>query len=253
MCTVVIFRRPGHAWPLIFASNRDEMRDRQWRPPARHWRDRPYVTGGLDLLAGGTWLGLNDDGVLAAVLNRPGTLGPLPGLRSRGELVLEALDHSDAVAAVDALSGLNAKAYRAFNMVIADNRDAFWIKSFGEADTARVAIAEVPEGLSMITGRDRNDIESARIRFHLPRFAGARVPEPDGDDWTDWESLLSSRDAEPDAGPHGAMSIVTDTGFGTMSSSLIALPSVERSADAKPIWRFSAAPPDSSNFYRITL
>ena len=116
-----------------------------------------------------------------------------------------------------------------------------------------VAIAEVPEGLSMITGRDRNDIESARIRFHLPRFAGARVPEPDRDDWKDWESLLSSREAEPDAGPHGAMSIVTDTGFGTMSSSLIALPSVERSADAKPIWRFSAARPDSSNFMRITL
>lgn len=253
MCTVVILRRPGHAWPLIFASNRDEMRDRPWKPPARHWGDRPQVTGGLDKLAGGTWLGLNDDGVLAAVLNRPGTLGPLPGLRSRGELVLEALDHSDAVAAVDALSGLNAKAYRAFNMVVADNRDAFWIKSLGEADTARVAIAEIPEGLSMITGRDRNDIESARIRFHLPRFAAARAPDPDRDDWAAWEGLLASREAEADAGPHGAMSIVTDTGFGTMSSSLVALPSVERSAEVKPIWRFSAAPSDSTHFSRITL
>ncbi len=253
MCTVVILRRPGHAWPLVFASNRDEMRHRPWKPPARHWRDRPQVTGGLDKLAGGTWLGLNDDRVLAAVLNRPGTLGPLPGLRTRGELVLEALDHSDAIGAVDALSGLNAKAYRAFNMVIADNRDAFWIKSLGDADAARVKVAEIPEGLSMITGRDRNDIESARIRFHLPRFAGARVPDPDRDDWADWQALLASREAEPDAGPHGAMSIVTDTGFGTMSSSLIALPSVERSAEVKPIWRFAAEHPDSIRFSRIML
>ena len=34
---------------------------------------------GSTLEAGGTWLGLNDDGVVAAMLNRRGTLGPQPG------------------------------------------------------------------------------------------------------------------------------------------------------------------------------
>ncbi len=93
MCTVVILRRPGHDWPLILAANRDEMTDRPWRPPGRYWSERAEVTAGQDEFAGGTWLGLNDWGVIAGVLNRPGSLGPDPGLRSRGELPLEALDH----------------------------------------------------------------------------------------------------------------------------------------------------------------
>ena len=73
-------------------------------PPGRHWPDRPQVRGGLDSLAGGTWLGVNDDGLVAAVLNRRGTLGPEPGKRSRGELVLEALDHAEAYDAAEALA-----------------------------------------------------------------------------------------------------------------------------------------------------
>ncbi|MBT3810853.1 MAG: hypothetical protein HOF99_15230, partial [Rhodospirillaceae bacterium] len=63
MCTLVILRRPGHSWPLLIAANRDEMIDRAWQSPARHWPDREDVVGGLDELAGGTWLALNDNGV----------------------------------------------------------------------------------------------------------------------------------------------------------------------------------------------
>ena len=48
MCTVVILRRPGHPWPLVFAANRDEMLDRPWRPPGRHWPERPEVVAGLE-------------------------------------------------------------------------------------------------------------------------------------------------------------------------------------------------------------
>ena len=43
MCTVVVTRRPGHDWPLILAANRDEMINRPWRAPGRHWPDRPEV------------------------------------------------------------------------------------------------------------------------------------------------------------------------------------------------------------------
>ena len=99
MCTVVVLRRPADSWPLILAANRDEMRDRPWHPPGRHWPDRPEVVAGRDALAGGSWLGLNDQGVVAGVLNRYGSLGPQDGMRSRGELVLEALDHADAARA----------------------------------------------------------------------------------------------------------------------------------------------------------
>ena len=50
------------------AANRDEMADRPWHPPGRHWPERPQVVAGQDQLAGGSWLGLNDAGVVAAVL-----------------------------------------------------------------------------------------------------------------------------------------------------------------------------------------
>src|SRR4029453_18664383 len=100
MCSVVILFRPDHAWPLILGANRDEMANRPWEPPARYWPDRPNVVAGLDKLAGGSWAGLNDEGVVVGVMTRMNTLGPQPGRRSRGELVLEALDHADAAAAV---------------------------------------------------------------------------------------------------------------------------------------------------------
>ncbi len=203
MCTVIVLRRPDHAWPLLFAANRDEMADRPWKPPGRHWPDRKEIVAGQDELAGGSWLGVNDHGVLAGVLNRPGTLGPVPGLRSRGELVLEALDHADATAAVAAMRDLDSRAYRAFNLVIADNRDAYWIRSLGRAGPIRPTVAEIPPGLSMITAHDRDDPESARIRYHRPRFAAAKTPDPDKGDWTAWERLMASRESEAGAGPHG--------------------------------------------------
>jgi uncharacterized protein with NRDE domain len=253
MCTVVFLRRPGHAWPLLVAANRDEMRDRPWRPPARHWSDRPEIVAGIDELAGGTWLGINDHGVVAGILNRPGTLGPAAGLRSRGELPLEALDHADAASAATALQGLNARAWRSFNMFVGDNRDAFWLRSLGDQGDGRVQAMVVPPGLSMLTAHDLNDTESARIRFHLPRFAAAAVPDPEQGEWAAWEALLKSRDAEAEAGPHGAMNIATATGFGTTSSSLIGLPAAAASVRRKPVWRFGSGHPDSVQFLDVGL
>ena len=58
MCTIVLLRRPGHDWPLILGANRDEMATRPSKPPARHWPDRAEVVAGLDVEAGGSWLGI---------------------------------------------------------------------------------------------------------------------------------------------------------------------------------------------------
>src|SRR5271155_5891676 len=91
MCTLVILRRPNHRWPVLIGANRDEMIDRPSKPPGRHWPDRPEVIAGLDMLAGGSWLGINDWGVAAAVLNRHGSPGPAPRQRSRGGMGLGAV------------------------------------------------------------------------------------------------------------------------------------------------------------------
>lgn len=252
MCSVIIHYRPGHRWPVLFAANRDEMRDRPWSAPGRHWPDRANVVAGLDRLAGGSWLGVNDDGVLAGVLNRFDSLGPAPGKRSRGELVLEALDHADASQAAGALAQLDPAAYRSFNMVIADNRDAYWLRHLG-ADASAVEAMALPPGLSMITAHDRNDTEaSRRIRTYLPQFERAAVPDPGPGDWRAWELLLASRAFEAGGKPYDAMNIVTDAGFGTVSSSLLALPAAGAHG-GEPIWRFAAGPPDEAPFRAIAL
>lgn len=253
MCTLILLRRPDAAWPLIVAANRDEMTARPWRPPARHWPDRDHVVAGLDIEAGGSWLGINDDGVLAAVLNRPGGLGPAPGKRSRGDLVLEALDHADAVAAAEALTALDGGAYRGFNLVIADNRDAYWLRNT-EREDGVVACFPVPEGVSMFTAHDRNDRGSPRIAAYLDRFEQAPIPDPDRDDWAAWEALLADTGgAAGKAGdPDDALTIRTDWGYGTVSASLIALPAADR-PDTPPIWRFAAGPSDRTGFQTVDL
>jgi hypothetical protein len=274
MCTLVLSRRPGTAWPLVLAANRDELADRPARPPGRHWPDRAEVVAGLDLEAGGSWLGINDHGVVAGVLNRPGTLGPAAGKRSRGELVLEALDHADAAAAADALRDLDPDAYRPFNLVIADNRDAFWLRHPGNlpgfafhtesgawreiaphripgAGTAArppaIECRPIPEGVSMITAHDLNDLASPRIRRYLPRFRSAQPPDPARDDWAAWIALLADRGSD-DGDPHGAMTVVTDGAYGTLSSCLIALP-----ARGTPLMKFADGRPDQARFKPIQL
>ena len=249
MCTLIILRRPGNDWPLLLAANRDEMLERPWQPPARHWPDRPDVVAGRDELAGGTWLGVNDDGVAAAVLNRIGSLGPTTDKRSRGELVLEALDHADAVAAATALANLDGAAYRSFNLVIADNHDAYWIRSTGEDS---VEVAPVPAGLSMITSGEINDLEHPRIRNFLERFRSAAPPDIEAGDWSAWETLLSSRIHDTADDPTEAMCIVTDRGYGTVSSTLIALPAPEH-AERGTNWRFAAGLPGDAPFEPVTI
>lgn len=246
MCTLVTLRRPGHEWPLILAANRDEMAGRPWKSPARHWPDRPEVVGGIDLESGGSWLARNDHGVVAAVLNRVGSLGPAPGKRTRGELVLEALDHADAGAAAVALADLDPGAYRPFNLVVADNRSAWWLAARDHAQA--ILVGRIPDGLSMITAHDLNDTDSGRIARYLPLFREAAPPDPDRGDWREWEILLASRESDEDY--FGAMNIVGSGGFGTLSSALIALPSPD-AADPRGKWLFANGRPGEAEYETV--
>ena len=95
MCSIVILRQSDSEWPIIIGANRDEMVERESLPPGRHWDQQTQITAGKDVQAGGTWLGVNDYGLVAGVLNRMDTLGPLENKRSRGELVLSLIHISE--------------------------------------------------------------------------------------------------------------------------------------------------------------
>ena len=104
--------------------------------------------------AGGSWLGINDHGLIAAVLNREGTLGPQSDKRSRGELVLEALDHAEAGDAAGALADLQPDAYRPFNLVLADPRTAYWLRHGGDGE---IRVHPIPAGLHMLASSELDD------------------------------------------------------------------------------------------------
>jgi hypothetical protein len=245
MCTVVILRRPGHAWPLVLGANRDELVARPSLAPAAHWPDRPGVVAGKDVQAGGTWLGVNGQGVVAAVMNRVGSLGPAPGKASRGELPLIALEARHAAAGAAAVAALDGGRYRPFNMVVADRRAGFWLR-LAEGSSVTESFL-LPDGLSMLTAHDRDDRSSRRIRHFLPRFQAATPPEPPAS-WDAWERLLESREHEAGGGPVDAMTIAGAGTFGTVSSSLLALGS-----NGGSIWRYADGPPGSVPFRDIAL
>ena len=253
MCTVVILRRPEHDWPIIVAANRDEQINRSWKGPARHRFDRPDVIAGLDELGGGSWLGINEFGVFACILNRQGTLGPQADKRSRGEIVLDALDFEDSAAAVETIAHIDGQAFRDFNMIVADNRDAYCVKlASDQSSTAQ--ISGIPEGYSMLTAGELNDVSCNRIKTFLPKFKSAPAPNPGVGDWSIWPELMAS--SSLDGNPGSAMCFLTESGFGTSSSALLALPSIDSALHEPPArveWKFASGPPDSSPYERIPL
>jgi uncharacterized protein with NRDE domain len=230
--------RPLAAWPLLLAANRDEVLDRPWDPPAAHWPEQPGVVGGLDRLAGGTWLAVNSAGLIAGVLNRVGSLGPQAGKRSRGELPLLALRHATARDAVAALRGLDAADWRSFNLVIADRAGAWLLLGLGHGAVQAEPLAP---GLHMITAHDADDPASPRVSRHLARLRAAPVPDPATGDWSGWLDVMRDR-----SGGAAAVNVPPRLGFGTASAALLALP-----AAGPPVWLFAPGPPDLAAFAPI--
>jgi uncharacterized protein with NRDE domain len=254
MCSLILLRRPGHLWPLLIAANRDEVVSRPSKPPGRHWSEWPEVVGGLDELAGGSWLGLNDHGLVAAVLDRAGSLGSKPQKRSRGELVLEALDHAEAEEAAGALADISPDAYAPFNLIVADPRRAYWLR---HGDDGEIRVHAIPAGLHMIASTELDDLSHPRIRRFLPRFREAPAPavgnDPRIDHFAAWTALLRSRDGGGDAG--AAMTVEVgpdDDRIATVASSLIAVPAYP-GFDQRPRWWHAHGAPDRAPFVAVGI
>lgn len=116
MCLIVVGWRAHPDYPLVVAANRDEFYARPTSLAAR-WPDAPKVFGGIDLEAGGTWLGIAESGHFAAVTNvrEPGME---KGTRSRGELPRNFL-LSDR-RAIDYAAEIEGGHYSGFNLLLAD-------------------------------------------------------------------------------------------------------------------------------------
>lgn len=90
MCILFLAIETHPDYPLIICANRDEFHHRPTQP-AHLWSSENNLIAGKDLQAGGTWLGLSQQGQFAGLTNLrvPALIGE--DLKSRGELVIKAL------------------------------------------------------------------------------------------------------------------------------------------------------------------
>lgn len=124
MCLIAFAWNVHPRWRLLLAGNRDEFHARPSLGLAR-WDDLPII-GGRDCEAGGTWLGVNDDGRCGVVTNVRDPADPQQGA-SRGLLVTDYLA-GEAAASEHAQRLLRtAGDYRPFNLLTFDAATAFYL------------------------------------------------------------------------------------------------------------------------------
>lgn len=259
VCTAIIDLAPGE--PALLAGIRDEFADRAWEPPGRHWPDYPGLTGGRDLLAGGTWLAVAPAAArVTCILNGRGRAAALADRRTRGILPLQ-------VARDGTLSSAGLAGFDPFHLLSVQPRGALLWTWDGEHLTER----ELSPGLHVLvnsgldsdllsggTGHDTagasdpRDHELARLAHFVPRLRAAQRPRPRpgspaAQAWGAWLPLLNGDGISPD--DPRALIVARQLGdgrvWGTTSMSLVALwPDGLR-------YDFSAAPGDPGAWYQV--
>jgi len=168
MCTLAIYVRCLPGFPVVIAANRDEFLDREATDPEL-LASEPRIVGGRDLRAGGTWLAVSADGVVAGLLNRRTEALPIASKRSRGELPMLALAARSAAGAADRIAALPADAYNAFNLLVADRDDA-WVAQNHDDE---MRFTPLTPGLHLVSNLDVDDPTCPKIARSHVRFAAA--------------------------------------------------------------------------------
>jgi uncharacterized protein with NRDE domain len=210
MCLLALFFRVVEDAAVVVGANREEYYERGGEPP-RLLEGPVRIVAGVDPVAGGTWLGVNEKGVLAAVTNRP-KLGAPVQPRSRGLLVREMLACPSVATAVDyAVRALQQGSYAGGNFLCADAGRAVVIEA-GE----RLHIRPLPPGIHVLANGDVNDPGDPRLQYALD-WLKRRPYDSAGDCVRALRELCAQH--EPDYPPI----CFRQSERGTVSSSIIAL------------------------------
>jgi uncharacterized protein with NRDE domain len=224
MCTLAIYFQAFADYPVVVAANRDEYLARPALPPTT-LAELPHIVGGKDLRASGTWLGLNQHGLIAGLLNRRnGGLENDSALRSRGLLCLDALRHRTAAEAARFVAGQSGRSYNPFNLLIASREQAFVAYN----RWGQIEVVSLIPGVHLLTNLDVDDFECPRISRSRRRFDElglnsdfARDPVAQREDL---HRLLADHSTQLDPRSGRPNSLCLHLGdYGTRSSSLIFL------------------------------
>jgi hypothetical protein len=232
MCMLAVFFRTIDDCPVLVAANREEYYDRQGTEP-QLWDGEPSFVAGRDPRAGGTWLGVNQHGVLIAITNRPKLRQP-PQPRSRGLLCRDLLSSRTARAAHErALDEMDRDVYAGCNLLAIDAAGAYVVQA-GEF----LRSSPLPPGIHIVTAGGLNDTADERTEYAFDQLAS---PGPrTANEWLGKVHRL--------CGDHGDSThppiCLHAAGRGTVSSSIIAIPEDLRQAR----WLHAQGPPCSVAF-----
>lgn len=226
MCLLVIATGCLRDTPLVLAANREEDFARPATGPTLVADGRLRFVAGLDQAAGGTWLGLNERGVIVAVSNRPAP--PVAQPRSRGLLACDLLQQTTVSAAADlAQCQLASGRYQGANFLIADRIQAVVVHG-GD----RVRVAELPPGLHLLSHGDVDDVSDPRLARAQDLLGNWQADDRQG--FLDRAAgMLRTADGQPPI-------LIRGTHRGTVSSTLLAL----GSAPGDVVYRYAPGPPD---------
>lgn len=165
MCILLAIARTAPSAELWIAANRDEQIDRSWAAP-RLLASSPRVFGGLDVLAGGTWLAVNlDAGFVVAVTNA--RLHAPRGDRSRGHLVVDVASQPSIADAVALLPEVDFARYGPFNLLVGDSAGR-WV-----ATNAPEPRLDAATGPVLAIGNELLSDPGQRVRFAAERARAA--------------------------------------------------------------------------------
>jgi uncharacterized protein with NRDE domain len=227
MCLLALVFRVVEDAPLIVGANREEFYARGGSPP--RLLDGPVrAAAGLDPTAGGTWLGLNEHGVVVAVTNRRKSHPP-DRPRSRGLLARDLLGCESAAAAVEkATRALNGGDYAGCNVVCADAGSVAVIHA---GDWLRVRL--LPPGIHVLSNRDVNDASDPRVMYALDRLDGRKYG-------CSQQVVVALEELCAQNGSDGPPICLRATNRGTVSGSIIAV----RAPLATGVYLHAQGPPD---------
>lgn len=249
MCTLAFYLNVFDALPLLVAANRDEHFDRPSAPPALIDGNHKIVAG-RDLRAGGTWLGVNETGLLVGILNRRqgengGEAAAPATLRSRGLLCMDLLRQKTIAESVQFIAG-HGSAYNPFTLIVADRRSA-WV-AYNNHESRMVA-KPLDAGLHVFSSAAELDLNSAKAERAHPRFAQlkerlAEAPSAPESWLGELRAVLADHSLRDGSDDPGDAICVHRESTGTVSSSVVALAAAHGRFDTY----FCPGPPCQSAF-----
>lgn len=131
MCLLLIAIEQHPQYPIIILSNRDEFYTRATFP-AHYWKETPGLFAGQDLVSGGSWLGVNQQGQFAFVTNYRNPKAYDPSLLSRGLLVTDYLQDALQPEAYINLIRPMSDHYNLYNLIVGNLKEIMYYSNVEE-------------------------------------------------------------------------------------------------------------------------